>query len=313
LHITIDDSDDDDNDKSYIPPASKTTAAPIPAAAPTPEAIIILSDDEDNQAGQAQKDGSTAVEEDFPDSSDDEGPNPVLTVFIVPRIPNTKPLLVKRKYNQVLKDVRLAWCKHNNLTPAETATIIFTWRDRRVFDIQSCKSLGIKIDEDGIPYILTDDIRAELENVALIATTRNIMEEEKRDEKKRTELIPDEPSEQPSQTATSEPTGEQQYKVVLRSKSYPDQKLILKEVCALPIFTTLLYMYTNSLLRIRPCTKLQLFSVARTKSKQTRRFGSCTMGTLFLPSCKSKMRNSLTTMRVISFASKFTLHESMIY
>jgi hypothetical protein len=228
-HVTIEDSDEE-ADKSYIQPKTRHAKTPPSQSQAPQEAIVIISDDENDQIVSRQNENATPAEAEDDDFSGDEGPNPVITLFIEPRIPNTKPLLVHRKYNQRMKDVRLAWCKHNDLTPAQTAETIFTWNDIRIFDVQSCKGLGIQVDEDGIPYILTeDDIPATLENVALVATTRKIMDEEKLKEKRRTDII----SQEPDYTATPEPSLEKEYRVILRSKSYPEHKLRLKEVSSM--------------------------------------------------------------------------------
>jgi len=82
-------------------------------------------------------------------------PNPILSLLIHSSIPNTTPLLVKRRLNQRLKEVRLAWInKQINESlpphpefPVETEKIFLTWRNKRCYDFTSCASLGLIVDE----------------------------------------------------------------------------------------------------------------------------------------------------------------------
>jgi len=82
-------------------------------------------------------------------------PNPILSLLIHSPIPNTTPLLVKRRLNQRLKEVRLAWINkqingslppHREF-PVETGKIFLTWRNKRCYDFTSCASLGLIVDE----------------------------------------------------------------------------------------------------------------------------------------------------------------------
>ena len=75
--------------------------------------------------------------------------DPVLQIFITSDIPNTIPLIVSRRSSQRLKDVRLAWLERQDLSTDVTDTIFLTWRGKRVFDVTTCKSLGITVDAIG--------------------------------------------------------------------------------------------------------------------------------------------------------------------
>ncbi|KAJ5157566.1 uncharacterized protein N7482_008666 [Penicillium canariense] len=81
--------------------------------------------------------------------------NPIVHILITSEIPNTKPLLAQRKMSQALKDVRLAWCERQGFTPEATSSVHLTWRGRRVFDVTTCRSLGIKMDKT--PAAIDDD------------------------------------------------------------------------------------------------------------------------------------------------------------
>jgi hypothetical protein len=86
--------------------------------------------------------------------------DPVVQILISSEIANTKPLLVHRKMSQGLREVRLAWCNRQNFDPEIQSSIYLTWKGRRVFDVTTCRSLGIhagrnhlssSMDEDFIP------------------------------------------------------------------------------------------------------------------------------------------------------------------
>ncbi|KAJ5650035.1 uncharacterized protein N7484_003758 [Penicillium longicatenatum] len=74
--------------------------------------------------------------------------DPVVQILITSEIPNTKPLLVHRKMSQGLREVRLEWCKRQGLTTGANSPVYLTWRDRRLFDVTTCRTLGIKTEID---------------------------------------------------------------------------------------------------------------------------------------------------------------------
>ncbi|KKK18659.1 hypothetical protein ARAM_006596 [Aspergillus rambellii] len=69
--------------------------------------------------------------------------NTVVQILITSSIKNTKPLIVHRKMAQSLKRVRLAWCNRQNLPKDLHSSIFLTWKGRRLFDVTTCRSLGI--------------------------------------------------------------------------------------------------------------------------------------------------------------------------
>ncbi|KAJ5678584.1 hypothetical protein N7462_006828 [Penicillium macrosclerotiorum] len=89
-----------------------------------------------------------------PSSMDD----PTVQILITSDIPNTKPLLVHRKMSQGLREVRLAWCKRQEFSSEETSCVHLTWKGRRVFDVTTCRSLGIKTDRKPAPNLVDDDL-----------------------------------------------------------------------------------------------------------------------------------------------------------
>lgn len=69
-------------------------------------------------------------------------------ILITSEIENTKPLIIRRKISQCLKDVRLAWCKRQNVPEEMQSSVVLTWKGRRLFDVTTCKSLGIHMEHN---------------------------------------------------------------------------------------------------------------------------------------------------------------------
>lgn len=67
----------------------------------------------------------------------------VVQILITSEIENTKPLIVQRRMSQRLRDVRLAWCKRQGFGDEMTSSVFLTWKGKRLFDVTTCKSLGI--------------------------------------------------------------------------------------------------------------------------------------------------------------------------
>lgn len=86
----------------------------------------------------------------------------VVQILITSEIENTKPLIVHRKASQSLREVRLAWCKRQGITEELQSSVFLTWKGRRLFDVTTCKSLGVNVvnNSDGFPdlhYPSVDD------------------------------------------------------------------------------------------------------------------------------------------------------------
>ncbi|KAJ5774650.1 hypothetical protein N7457_009546 [Penicillium paradoxum] len=87
--------------------------------------------------------------------------DPVVQIIISSEIPNTKPLLVHRKMSQSLREVRLAWCKRQDFESELHPSVHLTWKGRRLFDVTTCRSLGIKARENSSSILDIDDDSAE--------------------------------------------------------------------------------------------------------------------------------------------------------
>lgn len=153
-------------------------------------------------------------------------PDPEIYILITSAIENTKPLIIKRKLSQRLKDVRITWCQHQQFTPDMTSTVFLTWRGKRLFDVTSCKSLGIAVDAEGNVTTkgLEDVFGEEEKKIHMEAMTEKLLEQYKKTKKRRTEEA--EVEHQPA-PAPHKPQ-ETQLRIILKAKGFDDFKLKLK-------------------------------------------------------------------------------------
>lgn len=166
----------------------------------------------------------------------EEGPNPVISIFIQPQIPGTQPLLVTRKWNQRLKEVRTAWCQRQDFVADFADTVILTWRGIRVFDVASCKSLGIELDMNGQPILSgRDGLDESGERIVLVATTPALIEEEKKAAAEAKRKREDEAN--GITTSTAALPEKKKIRIILNAKDYPQHKLIVMEVCFLDLLS----------------------------------------------------------------------------
>lgn len=162
---------------------------------------------------------------------------PIIQVLVNSKIPGTAPLLVRRKYTQNLKDIRIAWCQRQNFDEKQTDDVFFTYRGHRVFDVATCKSLGIDLNEYNLPIVRGNkDNTEDGDQVVLWATTQAIIDEEKRAaeiaaelERKRMEeeaegLIP----------IPEQPKG---IRIYMKAKGYEPYKLLVKPVRICSFYT----------------------------------------------------------------------------
>lgn len=76
--------------------------------------------------------------------------DPVVNILITSFIPDTKPMIFKRKISQPFRHPRIAWVDKNIPGPPELkASIFLTWKGKRLFDVGTCSFLGLKAGIDG--------------------------------------------------------------------------------------------------------------------------------------------------------------------
>lgn len=97
-----------------------------------------------NSTADSQRETSTSQKEKDKEKADD----PEVKILITSTIPDTNPLIVKRKASQPLKQVREFWCQRNNLDAKTTAHIFFTWRGTRLFDSTTMRGPIQKLKSD---------------------------------------------------------------------------------------------------------------------------------------------------------------------
>ncbi|MCJ1306025.1 hypothetical protein MMC08_008843 [Hypocenomyce scalaris] len=156
-------------------------------------------------------------------------PDDIISILITSRIANTTPLIVNRRISQRLKDVRMTWCDRQGFTPEDTATVFLTWRGKRLFDVTTCKSLGIGVSADGsIVMKGKKDILGEEERrIHMEAMTEEILEDYKKSKRR---AMGDEDAEESGyqEAEQVEQKAEEQVRVILKAKGLDDFKLRVK-------------------------------------------------------------------------------------
>ncbi|KAJ5083842.1 hypothetical protein N7456_013269 [Penicillium angulare] len=101
--------------------------------------------------------------------------DPIVQILITSEIKSTKPLLVNRKMSQGLREVRLEWCKRQGFSDETKSSIYLTWQGRRLFDVTTCRSLGIKRKSTWEMFGMDDDLAAEQEElrIHMVAVTND--------------------------------------------------------------------------------------------------------------------------------------------
>jgi hypothetical protein len=162
-------------------------------------------------------------------------PDPPVTILVHSQIANTNPLKVFRKLSQNLREIRLAWCKRQGFNESFTDNVFLIHRMRKVYDVTTCKSLGLETDAEGNITMKGAEGKEGCDQVALEAVTQEIYdrmlaEKDREDAKRRDKWDPaaDAGAEQ-EETATA-PVAEELIGLVLRARGKPDFKLKVKPV-----------------------------------------------------------------------------------
>ena len=162
--------------------------------------------------------------------------DPVVSILLTSTISNTSPLIVSRRLGQRLKDVRLAWCQRQGFTPDFTSTVILTWRGKRLYDVSTCRSLGIGVDADG--NVVTkgekDVFGEEDRQIHMEAMTEEMFEAQRR-ERERAAALEAQDANEDEVPMAEQPKAEEQIRIILRSKGHEEFKLIVKPVSAPPV------------------------------------------------------------------------------
>ena len=154
-------------------------------------------------------------------------PDPILQILITSSIENTTPLIVTRKVSQRLKDVRLAWAKRQNFATDFLNTVFLTWRGKRVFDVTTCRSLGITVDTMGRISTKGGSWEEEEGQIHMEAMTAKILEAYKK--AKRNEATGQEDV-AVQEEAVAVKDRESQVRIILKAKGLDDFKLQVRPV-----------------------------------------------------------------------------------
>lgn len=156
IEIDDDEGAKSDYDSLYDAPRHRSTLRKREDKAH--EAISVLDDDaeEDEEYRQLiaevkertrqrqleeQKRNAASVSSPNSTGADPSNSAPVLEIFIEPDIDDTKAAVIKVSIEKRVKDVREAWCKHNNLSPGLSSNIIITWRGHVQYDFTTLKTM----------------------------------------------------------------------------------------------------------------------------------------------------------------------------
>ena len=157
---------------------------------------------------------------------------PTVSILVTSDIPNTQPLLVKRRLGQSMKDVRVAWTERQPLGDIKADEVFLTWRGKKIFDVTTCRSLGLTIDTYGNVLAHGDVIGEREGRLQVEAMTAKMFEarQKARAEGADGEQQDDEVKEveQPNE---EEDTG---VRIILKAKGFEDLKLKVKAVRNIP-------------------------------------------------------------------------------
>ena len=158
-------------------------------------------------------------------------PDPVLQILITSTVPNTEPLIVNRKLSQRLKEVRITWTERQQFTSDFAESVFLTWRGRRLFDVASCKSLGITVDPNGNIRTRGDSLEDLDGKIHMEAMTAEIFEAYKKAKMHEVAEGREAPAEEP---VFKEEKKEVQIRIILKARGFADVKIIVKPVSNAP-------------------------------------------------------------------------------
>ena len=188
----------------------------------------------------------------------DPPPDPVLQILITSDIPNTVPLIVSRRLSQRLKDVRLAWVGRQNLTTSVIDTVFLTWRGKRVFDVTTCKSLGITVDATGRISLKEDLWEQEQEKIHMEAMTTKMLEAYKQSKRNAASGQEDDATQEATIVGQEHET---QIRIILKAKGLDDLKLQVRPVRHLRVERLLCRLTSFSLLLFPRFSTLSVLSI----------------------------------------------------
>ncbi|TVY23508.1 hypothetical protein LHYA1_G007313 [Lachnellula hyalina] len=119
------------------------------------ERLKVLAREKESKFFEEQNHTSNELDDDiFQAESSKAVVDPIIEILVSSQIDGTRPLLVKRKVSQRLRELRLAWCDYQTNDGQKMASeiqdsIFLTWKGKRLYDVTNCKSLNLNIDSSG--------------------------------------------------------------------------------------------------------------------------------------------------------------------
>ncbi|KAM0722015.1 hypothetical protein Q7P37_002941 [Cladosporium fusiforme] len=190
----------------------------------TPDAASKVSPFQSGAANPPHTDRNAPTSQDAP-----------VKFFISSPIANTKELIVYRKLSQNLKEIRLAYCKRQGFDETFTQQVFFIHRMRRVYDVTTCRSLGLDVDAEGNITMKGAEGKDGVEKVALELVTEDIFnqmrnDKAKADAKRTGQWDPEDEADAEDEAQAAKPAAAEYLGLVLKAKDKPDFRLRVKPV-----------------------------------------------------------------------------------
>lgn len=170
-------------------------------------------------------------------------PDPPVKFFISSELPGTQPLIVYRKLSQRLQEIRQVWCSKQGFSEQQTQDIFLIHRMRKLYDVTTCKSLGLYVNEDGNVAMKGAEGLDGVDQVHLEAVTDAIFarlkaEKDAKDRKRNGLLLSEDDAEAEASEAPQAASGakeESLIRILLKGKGVSEPyKLKVKPVRATP-------------------------------------------------------------------------------
>ena len=154
-------------------------------------------------------------------------PDPPVKLFVSSQLPGTQPLIIYRKLSQRLQEIRQVWCKKQGLSEQFTKDVYLIHRMRKLYDVTTCKSLGLYVDDQGQIAMKGAENEDDVDQVHLEAVTDEIFakkkaEKEREDQKRRGLLEGDKDAEigaSETQKVDGASKGESLIRILLKAKA----------------------------------------------------------------------------------------------
>lgn len=159
----------------------------------------------------------------------DRPPDPTIQLLITSPLPGTNPLIVHRKLSQPTAAIRHAWCQKQGFSKEYAESVFFIHRMRRVYDVTTCRSLGLEADEFGHVTMRGAEGKEGVEKVHLEAVTEEVFKEMKENKEKEAQARSgDVPAVEENEGESAQ--EESLIRLVLKAKGQSDFRLKVKSV-----------------------------------------------------------------------------------